>query len=188
MRVDEERRKTLVNVLSDVFNRLCKRNDGFVNDNTPVTRFHAMEPPRITIKYYLKRIATYSQCSEECFVLALIYIDRLIRKQDAFLVNSLNVHRLVITSIMVAAKFFDDQYFNNAYFSKVGGVSCKEINTLESEFLFMLNFNLFVESNLYQTYNQRLMSHVRSRGEECGKFSKHSTRDESLTVDCVTMK
>jgi len=179
MRVDDERRKALVNVLSDVFNRLCKRNDGFINDGTPITRFHAMEPPRITVKYYLERIATYSQCSEECFVLALIYIDRVIRIKYTFLVNSLNVHRLVITSIMVAAKFFDDQYFNNVYFSKVGGVSCKEINMLENEFLFLLDFNLFVESNLYQMYNKRLISQLGSFEGKRGKLAKRSTHEES---------
>jgi len=169
MKIDEERRGKLVDVLSDVFDRLCKRNDRFINDNTPATRFHAMQAPVVTINHYLKRIATYSQCSEECFVLALIYIDRLIRKKETFLVNSLNVHRLIITSIMVAAKFFDDHYFNNAYFGKVGGVSCKEINSLESEFLFMLNFNLFVETKIYQTYNQRLMTHVGNQEEERAK-------------------
>jgi hypothetical protein len=125
-----------------------------------VTRFHALRAPQITIKAYLKRIAKYSNCTEECFVLALIYIDRLIKKNENFLVNSLNIHRIMITSIMLAAKFFDDQYFNNAYFGKVGGVSCKEINLLEIEFVFMINFNLYVETDMYETYNLRLMSHA----------------------------
>ena len=48
---------------------------------------------------------------------------------------------------MLAAKFFDDQYFNNAYYGKVGGVTCKEVNSLEIEFLFMINFNLFVSES-----------------------------------------
>ena len=28
---------------------------------------------------------------------------------------------------MLAAKFFDDQYFNNAYYAKVGGVPAHEV-------------------------------------------------------------
>jgi len=160
MQINEERRIKLVNVLSDVLSRLCERNDRFIVNHTPVTRFHATRAPQITIKSYLHRIAKFSNCSEECFVLALIYIDRLIRKNGNFLVNSLNVHRLMITSIMLGAKFFDDQYFNNAYFGKVGGVSCKEINLLEIEFVFMINFNLYVETDIYETYNKRLMCHA----------------------------
>lgn len=58
-------------------------------------------------------MAKYAACSGECFVLALVYIDRIIQSNPTFVVNSLNIHRLLITSIMLAAKFFDDQYFNN---------------------------------------------------------------------------
>jgi len=160
MKIHEERRIKLVKILSDVLCRLCERNDRFIMPRTAVTRFHALQPPNIAVKSYLNRIAKYSNCSEECFVLALIYIDRLIKQNGNFLVNSLNVHRLMITSIMLAAKFFDDQYFNNAYFGKVGGVSRKEINLLEIEFVFMINFNLYVETDLYDTYNKRLMCHT----------------------------
>ena len=76
------------------------------------------------------RISKYSGCSEECFILSLIYVDRLINQNQNLIVNSLCVHRLIITSIMLAAKFFDDQYFNNAYYGKVGGVNCKGINCI----------------------------------------------------------
>jgi hypothetical protein len=79
-----------------------------------LSKFHALRPPAISIKDYLQRVAKYAACSGECFVLALVYIDRIIQSNPTFVVNSLNIHRLLITSIMLAAKFFDDQYFNNA--------------------------------------------------------------------------
>ena len=75
-----------------------------------VSKFHALRPPAISIKDYLQRVAKYAACSGECFVLALVYIDRIIQSNPTFVVNSLNIHRLLITSIMLAAKFFDDQY------------------------------------------------------------------------------
>lgn len=84
-----------------------------------LSKFHALRPPAISIKDYLQRVAKYAACSGECFVLALVYIDRIIQSNPTFVVNSLNIHRLLITSIMLAAKFFDDQYFNNAYYAKV---------------------------------------------------------------------
>ena len=48
-----------------------------------------------------------------------------------FVISSLNVHRLLITSIMLASKFFDDVYYNNAYYARVGGISNSEVNSLE---------------------------------------------------------
>ncbi len=62
-------------------------------------------------------VVVQAACSGECFVLALVYIDRIIQSNPSFMVNSLNIHRLLITSVMLAAKFFDDQYFNNAYYA-----------------------------------------------------------------------
>jgi len=155
MKIDDERRSKQVEALSDVLIKLCERNDRCMIKSTPATRFKALRRPQITITAYLKRIAKFSHCSEECFVLALIYIDRIIRSHD-FLVNSYNVHRLVIASVMVAAKFFDDQYFNNAQYGRVGGVSSQEINQLEIEFLFMINFELFVDKKIYTIYDKRL--------------------------------
>lgn len=164
MLTNEKTRQRIITVLSEVLDRLCDRNNRYLADNEDrheslVTRFHALRPPTIDIKYYLQRISKYSNCSEECFVLALIFIDRLIRANEKFLVTSLNVHRLIITAVMIAAKFFDDQYFNNAYYGKVGGVACREMNLLEIEFLFMLNFNLFVELSEYEVYSERLLNH-----------------------------
>jgi hypothetical protein len=61
---------------------------------------------------------------------------------------------------MLAAKFFDDQYFNNAYYAKVGGVPCNEMNSLELEFLFLVNFSLHVTPDVYTKYKEELTNHM----------------------------
>jgi hypothetical protein len=77
----------------------------------------------------------YGRCSPSCFVLALVYIDRLIQR-DNFVLVSLNVHRVVITSLMIAAKFFDDFYFNNAFYARVGGIGTVEVMTDDNVWVF----------------------------------------------------
>ena len=59
---------------------------------------------------------------------------------------------------MVAAKFFDDKYYNNEYYSRVGGINNKELNSLEIEFLNFINFNLFVDPYIFLKYRERLVS------------------------------
>uniref|UniRef100_A0A6A7GCF6 Protein CNPPD1 n=1 Tax=Hirondellea gigas TaxID=1518452 RepID=A0A6A7GCF6_9CRUS len=149
----------LVSALSCVLTQLCRRNDLIPFNRSAVTKFHALRAPDICIHDYLVRISRYSNCSPECFILALIYIDRLIKNNPQFALNSLNVHRILITGIMTAAKFFDDQYYNNVYYGKVGGVPAGEINTLELEFLFMINFSLYVSSDEYDQYLSQLSQH-----------------------------
>jgi hypothetical protein len=63
---------------------------------------------------------------------------------------------------MLASKFFDDQYYNNAYYAQIGGVSTEEINSLEVEFLFMINFSLHVSREIYDQYHRELTKHMMS--------------------------
>ena len=95
-----------------------------------MTKFHALKAPGISTLWYLEGDYNYASCSTECFILVLIYVDRLIQKHN-FVLTELNVHRVVITSILLAAKFFDDAYYNNAYYAKVGGVFVSETNQIQ---------------------------------------------------------
>jgi len=70
--------------------------------------FHAKKIPTISIKDYLKRIGEFSKCSDQCFIYALIYIDSVASKDEEFVLDTLNVHRVLLLSIVLAAKFYDD--------------------------------------------------------------------------------
>lgn len=122
------------------------------------TKFDAFRAPAISVRDYLARIHKYASCSPECFVLALVYVDRLHQLQGVVL-TELNVHRVLLTSVVLAAKFFDDHYFNNAYYAKVGGVPGAEMNELELEFLLLVNFSLHVPNETYARYYNELANH-----------------------------
>lgn len=55
--------------------------------------FNSSMKPKMSIKAYLHRLAQYLHISESCFILALIYIDRLTEKHPRILVNSYSIHR-----------------------------------------------------------------------------------------------
>ena len=88
-----------------------------------------------------------------------MYIDRLIQRNN-FVLSELNIHRVVITSVMIAAKFFDDLYFNNAFYARVGGIPTKELNELEVDFLLRVNFSLRVAPDEFERYNRELLAHA----------------------------
>merc|ERR1719409_2507088 len=132
-----------------------------------VTRFHAIRAPQLSIHDYLMRIAKYFQCSSECFVLCLIYIDRIVKQHPEFTISNLNIHRLLVTSVMLAAKFFDDVYYSNAYYAKVGGVKTKEVNALESQFLQLIDWKLHVSPQEYDQYRNHVYMAVRGGVPMC---------------------
>lgn len=59
-------------------------------------------------------------------------------------------------SLTIAVKFFDEKYYTNDYYSKVGGISLKEFNFLEIEFLTMIDHNLFVDEKSFILYREKL--------------------------------
>lgn len=107
-----------------------------------LTVFHGLRAPPISVEAYLVRIAKYAKCSPACFAHAMLHMLKLARADASFAPTRLNVHRLVLTGVLISAKFLDDRYFNNAFYAKVGGVSTAELNRLELEMLQLLDFQL----------------------------------------------
>lgn len=148
----------VLSLLASVLERLVRENENFLENSQikdVITVFHGLRPPSLSIQQYIERIFKYSYCSPSCFVVSLIYLDRFMQRGKVHL-TSLNVHRLLITSVMTAAKFVDDAFFNNAYYAKVGGISTKEMNRLELKLLFGIDFQLNVSLPTFGEYCSRL--------------------------------
>ena len=154
MKLDADRQQGLVPIVAKLLLQLVDANDKAPMDKDHITVFHAQKAPAVSVMDYSERIAKYSSCSYCCFVVGVIYMDRFIQQQrhmqKDFHVHSLNVHRILLASVMVAAKFLDDFYYSNEFWAKIGGVPNAELNTLELEFLFMTNFDLHVRISALQ--------------------------------------
>ncbi|XP_047316933.1 cyclin-U4-1 [Impatiens glandulifera] len=137
----------IISIISSVLERSVRES----TERDVTTPFHSSKPPGLGIRQYLERIYKYSCCSPSCLVVACVYMDRFL-KQKGLRFTFLNIHRLLITSIMLAAKFLDDEQYDNAHFGKVGGVSTEEMNKLEKEFLSALNFRLHVTVSTFDEY------------------------------------
>lgn len=148
----------VLTLLSSLLERSVQKNEMLMETSqikNGITVFHGLRAPPVSIQQYIDRIFKYSGCSPSCFVVAHIYVDRFIQSTDVHL-TSLNVHRLLMTSVMIAAKFIDDAFFNNAYYAKVGGVSTAELNRLEMKFLFSIDFRLHVNLSTFGRYCSQL--------------------------------
>ncbi|KAF5746046.1 cyclin family protein [Tripterygium wilfordii] len=183
----------VLTILSFVLERIVARNDqladglsqqvngvsyGSARLGKSLNVFHGVRAPNISIPNYLERIYKYTNCSPSCFVVGFVYIDRLVHKHPDSLVVSLNVHRLLVTSIMVASKMLDDEHYNNAFYAKVGGVSNAELNRLEIELLFLLDFGIMVTSRVFESYCLHLEKEMLLAGT--------NQRIERALVDDVT--
>ncbi|KAL1917649.1 uncharacterized protein VTP21DRAFT_4042 [Calcarisporiella thermophila] len=128
------------------------------------TRFHARSLPAIDIHAYLVRILKYCPCPNECFLSLLVYFDRMARYTvqktgHPFTINSYNIHRLIISGVVIASKYFSDVFYTNSRYAKVGGLPVHELNILEREFLVLCEFHLAVPIEELQNYGDQLLRH-----------------------------
>lgn len=99
----------VINFMASVLERVAETNDLSRRFSAQkISMFHGLTRPTISVESYLERIFKYANCSPSCFVVAYIYLDRFSQRQPLLPINSFNVHRLLITSVLVSAKFMDD--------------------------------------------------------------------------------
>ncbi|XP_027112955.1 cyclin-U2-2 [Coffea arabica] len=152
----------VISVLSSLIERTLARNERIAKKctwtSTTLSKdvrtrvFDCHESPDMTIQSYLERIFRYTRAGPSVYVVAYVYIDRFCQLYSEFRISPRNVHRLLITTILVASKYVEDMNYRNSYFARVGGLTTKEINKLELEFLFLMGFKLHVNVSVFESY------------------------------------
>ena len=58
--------------------------------------------------------------------------------------------------MVLAIKYNEDDYYSNKYYAKVGGINLDELNSLEYNFLILLDFDVFINEETYEKYKEQL--------------------------------
>ncbi|MCP8717542.1 MAG: PHO85 family cyclin, partial [Asgard group archaeon] len=146
-----------------------------------VLAFHGTNVPGISLQAYLARVLKYCPVTNEVFLSLLVYFDRIAKKannlnqkkknsnsdtndpsnsnesEQLFVMDSYNIHRLIISGITVSSKFFLDIFYKNLRYAKVGGLPLEELNYLELQFLLLLDFKLMISVEDLQNYGDLLL-------------------------------
>eukprot|EP00760_Papus_ankaliazontas_P003371 PhM_4_TR11580/c0_g1_i1/m.81971 len=122
---------------------------------------HGRRPPAIGIVPYVNRVCRYMRCSAEALVIAVVYIDRLVRKREycGCLVTPTSAHRVFFAAMLCAVKYHDDIYYSMSFYASLCGVPRSEVYMMESVFLSMLDYSLFVSAAEYVGALRALVDH-----------------------------
>ena len=107
-------------------------------------RFFLKSVPPFTLSEYLNRIHHFCPHSPGVYLAAAAYIHRLCVSDLLVPATSKTVHRLCLAAIRVASKVYEDHKWSQDRVAKVGGVSQKELQSLEINLCYLLGFDLFV--------------------------------------------
>lgn len=149
--------------LSLVVSDIVRENDQTPFSTSKLTRFHSRAPPGISIKDYLLRIIKFCNLDKAVLLVVPYLIDLFSESYKKFVLNSLTVHRFIITACTIAAKGLCDQFCSNTHYAKVGGLSLMELNLLEVEFLTRVRYRIVPPTTALIKYDRLLKSkHVDS--------------------------
>ena len=127
--------KDLGVLIANMLMELIRLNDQIPLRDGRLTRFHSRAPPGISVGDYLQRLIQHATLSPPIMLSMVYYIDRLCAEYPPFTINSLTVHRFLITAVTVAAKGLSDSFWTNPTYARIGGIPVSELATLELEFL-----------------------------------------------------
>jgi hypothetical protein len=118
---------------------------------------HPRTPPGISVLDYLQRLAKHATLTPPLLLSMVYYIDRLCLLYPAFTINTLTVHRFLITAATVAAKGLSDLFWNNATYARVGGIKITELCVLELEFLYRVDWKIVPNPEILVDYYRGLV-------------------------------
>ena len=159
-----EESKRIINIVCSILNEIINNEKNYENKRDfcdsknikfNLNNFEIKSNPNISLKNYLSRILKYTKPQPSTIIISLILIDKFCETSKINL-NKKNIHKIFLTSIIVAIKYNEDEYFTNNYYAKVGGILQKELFNLEYMFLTLLNFNIFIDEKIYNNYKDKI--------------------------------
>ncbi len=88
-----------------------------MEDDSPCDSiFNSQTVPNMKMGDFIRRLHKYTKFSPACLIVAIIYIDRYNLSEPSFILNHRNIHKVVLTGILLATKYQDDFDYDNKAF------------------------------------------------------------------------
>ena len=178
------KRNTIINIISNLLNKICEQSPKKLkeNENEITKPFLSKTIPSISIKNFFERICNLTKIENSTLILILIYIDR-ICNINKFTLTYRNIYKIILSSMVVAIKYNEDNFYSSEIYAKIGGLSIKELNYLEFHFLVLIKFSLYVEKDLYDKYYDNIISFTENNESEEEEEREGEGEDESGEED-----
>ena len=92
---------------------------------------------------YFQRLQEHTQYGNDVLVGQMILLQRFVKKTQIQL-NSSNVYRVLLVTLVIAGKEVCDDYLTNSSMAEIGGMSLSVLNQLEVAFLTALDWEVSI--------------------------------------------
>ncbi|KAF2717972.1 cyclin-domain-containing protein [Polychaeton citri CBS 116435] len=177
--------KDLGHLIATMLNELITLNDRIPLSTSRLTRFHSRAAPSISVSDYLQRLIQHATLSPPILLSMVFYIDRLCGLYPAFTINSLTVHRFLITAGTVASKGLSDSFWTNPTYARIGGIPVSELASLELEFLRRVEWKIVPNPEVLVEYYFSLVERTEGFGLE-KKDDEEGDESDSIGSDAMS--
>src|SRR5438067_13500340 len=132
----------------------------------------------LPLKIFLKEVLKRSRTSYSTLQTALFYLFRIRPKIEGLknqLLTSIPTEslrksvmmisccrRMFLTSLIIATKYLQDRSYSNKAWSKITGLTVKEINYYEIFFWQLIDYNLYVAGDSFKNWCTFLLNNIKS--------------------------
>jgi hypothetical protein len=149
------------------------------------TVFLSNAAPGVSLVAYGRRLLKYNHCPPMGIMLGVALMARYCRA-TGHSPNVLSVHRLLLTSVVVALKSHFDIFYSNSYYAQVGGIPVTELNKLEKAFLDGLHFSAMASLQEVFALSKTLAAHGANVPLDKSWAPYHPSRLPAATAEALT--
>ncbi|KAI8144777.1 hypothetical protein BJV82DRAFT_606221 [Fennellomyces sp. T-0311] len=112
----------------------------------------------VGFRKYCRQLLDATRLSESVVLLALKFIAKLLQRHPRIHGAEGSEYRLFTVALMLGNKYLDDNTFTNTTWSHVSGMSKAELQTMEFEFLDVVDYRLCVNKYEYYAWKEELVA------------------------------
>ena len=146
-----------IQIISELLLNICEENkqkiEKAINKKIQIPK----NISKNSLRNFIIKLAKYVKIHDSTMILTLIYIDRMCKYSKTTIIYN-NIFQLVLTSLLIAIKYNEEKNFSFKYFASLGGITASELKILEKKFLYLINYNLYVDQKLFEKYNEDINS------------------------------
>lgn len=149
-----------IEILDD---HLCRYIESATDDPDPVrmpsweertTIYFSVTKPSVPHEVFIKRLVRRAKISKRGFVYALMYLEKLRLSDVKLTLSPYNIHRLLVTALVIAGKKIDETCWRENLQSIV---TVSEMDRLESVMFSLLDYNLDISKEDYSRFVRKLV-------------------------------
>ena len=172
----------VLNAVACVLQLTTEQNDNLQPvQNLPRFSFHMEKVPDAGVEDYCRHLGDHFDVTPALYPVLMLYMYRAVSNRKGLVINSFTVHRLLLTSFTLLAKYYEDLHFSNSYYAKVGGLDLEELNALEKEMLTIISFDLSIPPQVYLYYIESLKKHIAG----CQRCASRAAEQNSLLASAT---